>query len=163
MLVGRVSSLYVHGSCYITCMYSYVFTCHNISMPSGVLSDLQPPETIKLSNVKKPAILSQARATKKSRTSHKDPQSHPKPLAFPAVTQRPRPFPAVTPKAAPSLRQPPIPPDLLPEKSTIFGAFPRLSVFPTAVGGICAFADEACLCRESSTFGACCKLSSCSG
>ena len=62
----------------------------------GVLFDMPSLETIELSNVKKHAILSHARATAKSRTSHKGPQTHRKPLASPAVTQRRRLFPAVT-------------------------------------------------------------------
>ena len=64
----------------------YIFT------PSGPFSDTPPPETIRLSSVKKPAILSLARAIPKSPTSPKDPQTHPKPLASPAFTQRPAPF-----------------------------------------------------------------------
>ena len=47
-----------------------------------------------------------------------------------------------TPTLSHSFRPSPITPNLLPEKTTILGAFRRLSVFPTAVGGICTFADE---------------------
>ena len=98
-LVGRVSSLYAHGSHYITCMYSYVFTCHNQMMPSGALSYIQPPATVELSSAKNPAILRCARAIAKSCTSRKGPQPHRKPRAPPTVTQRQRPFPAATRKA----------------------------------------------------------------